>query len=223
MLRGALHAAATRRDRRASNGATGALLARIHRYTLNRLRAEIEPVTPADFMRFLFAWQHVDAGDAADRARRTARGRSRMLDGFELAAGAWERAVLPARVDRYEPAMLDMLCLAGEVGWARLSTPAAESRAARAGAGDAVALFLREHADAWQTLRTSRTIECRRCSAQPATRGSCSSVCATRGASFFSDLRARVRPRRRSARGTRSARWSPRAWPARTASPACAR
>ena len=46
-----------------------------------------------------------------------------MLDGFELAAGAWERAVLPARLDRYEPSMLDMLCLAGEVGWARLSPP----------------------------------------------------------------------------------------------------
>ena len=36
------------------------LLARIHRYTLNRLRAEIEPVSPADFMRFLFTWQRVD-------------------------------------------------------------------------------------------------------------------------------------------------------------------
>src|SRR4029078_6468664 len=36
------------------------LLARIHRHTLNRLRAEIEPVSPADFMRFLFAWQHID-------------------------------------------------------------------------------------------------------------------------------------------------------------------
>src|SRR5207237_5700520 len=36
-----------------------ALLARIHRYTLNRLRTEIEAVTPADYMRFLFVWQHV--------------------------------------------------------------------------------------------------------------------------------------------------------------------
>ena len=62
-------------DRR-SSGATARLLARIHRYTLNRLRAEIEPVSPADFMRFLFAWQHVDAGEPADRRRRAARGRS---------------------------------------------------------------------------------------------------------------------------------------------------
>ena len=37
------------------------LLARIHRATLQRLRAEIQPVSPADFMRFLFAWQHLDA------------------------------------------------------------------------------------------------------------------------------------------------------------------
>src|SRR2546425_482341 len=35
------------------------LLARIHRYTLDRLRKEIEPVTAADFMRFLFRWQRL--------------------------------------------------------------------------------------------------------------------------------------------------------------------
>jgi len=35
------------------------LLARIHRYTLERLRREIEPVTTALFLRFLFVWQRV--------------------------------------------------------------------------------------------------------------------------------------------------------------------
>ena len=118
------------------------LLARIHRYTLNRLRAEIEPVSPADFMRFLFAWQHVDASSKLTGVEglRTVIG---VLDGFELAAGAWERYILPARLDRYEPSMLDMLCLSGEVGWARLSDAGA----------NAVALFPREHGEAWQTLR----------------------------------------------------------------------
>ena len=38
------------------------LLARIHRYTLKRLRREIEPVAPRDFMRFLFDWQRVAPG-----------------------------------------------------------------------------------------------------------------------------------------------------------------
>src|SRR5205823_3793075 len=92
------------------------LLARIHRYTLNRLRAEIEPVSPADFMRFLFAWQHVDrsARLVGVDGLRAAIGQ---LEGLELAAGAWEGAVLPARIDGYDPSMLDTLCLTGEVGW----------------------------------------------------------------------------------------------------------
>jgi ATP-dependent Lhr-like helicase len=125
------------------------LLARIHRYTLNRLRAEISPVTPADFMRFLFVWQHVDpssmcAGPDGLRAVIA------QLDGVELPARAWERDVLPLRIEGYDPAMLDMLCLTGEVGWARLSTGPTQVVGATP-----IALFLREHADAWLALRTS--------------------------------------------------------------------
>ena len=124
-----------------------ALLARIHRYTLNRLRAEISPVTPADFMRFLFAWQHVDpstllTGPDGLRAIVT------QLDGLEVPARAWEGEVLRARIERYEPALLDMLCLTGEVGWARLSTGPTQVVGATP-----IALYLREHADAWLTLR----------------------------------------------------------------------
>ena len=132
-----------------------ALLARIHRYTLNRLRAEIEPVSAADFMRFLFRWQHVARGDCLsgiDGLREIVA----QLDGFELPAGAWERAVFPARLDGYEPHMLDLLCLAGEVGWARLtSTPPDASRRPRLVPATPVALFLREHGDVWATLIAS--------------------------------------------------------------------
>jgi ATP-dependent Lhr-like helicase len=128
------------------------LLARIHRYTLNRLRAEIEPVSPADFMRFLFAWQHVDpaarlAGIDGVRAVIEA------LDGYEVAADAWERAVLPARVDGYDAAMLDTLSLTGDIGWARLSSPSDETT--QMVGATPIALFLREHADAWAALKTS--------------------------------------------------------------------
>src|SRR3970040_339115 len=42
------------------------LLARIHRYTLDRLRKEIEPVAAADFLRFLFRWQRVSEGARAE-------------------------------------------------------------------------------------------------------------------------------------------------------------
>ena len=127
------------------------LLARIHRYTLNRLRAEIAPVTPADFMRFLFQWQHVEvpsrlSGSEGLRAIVT------QLDGVELPARAWERDVFPARLDRYDASMLDMLCLTGEVGWARLSTGPTQVVGATP-----VAIFLREHADAWLVNRSDRS------------------------------------------------------------------
>src|SRR6202044_2788199 len=49
------------------------------------------------------------------------------LQGLEVAAGEWERNVLPARVKAYDPKWLDELCLAGEVAWGRLTPrPATE-------------------------------------------------------------------------------------------------
>jgi ATP-dependent Lhr-like helicase len=129
------------------------LLARIHRYTLNRLRAEIEPAGTADFMRFLFAWQHVtpsarlSGGDGLQQL-------IAQLDGFEIAASAWEKSILPPRMDRYDPSLLDVLCLAGEVGWARLS-PATGAMPVGA---TPVALYLRDHAAAWQALRGDAAI-----------------------------------------------------------------
>ena len=96
------------------------ILARIHRDTIARLRKEIEPVSAADFARFLFRWQHVAEASHA-------RGDGGLLDvveqlqGFEAAAAAWESEILPARVADYKPSMLDNLCLAGEVAWGRFS------------------------------------------------------------------------------------------------------
>ncbi|HJY33823.1 MAG TPA: hypothetical protein VJ260_03175, partial [Vicinamibacterales bacterium] len=136
------------------------LLARIHRLTLNRLRAEIEPVTPAEFMRFLFTWQHVSPAHRLTGLEGL-RAVVAQLDGVELAAGAWERHILPARVQGYEPAMLDLLCFSGEVAWARLS---GRSGSGRAGAerprpirSTPVALFLREHRPAWHALSVTST------------------------------------------------------------------
>ena len=123
------------------------LLARIHRYTLNRLRSEIAPVGAADFMRFLFAWQHVDpahvlTGPEGLRAVLT------QLDGVEVPARAWEKHVLRARIDRYEPAHLDLLCLTGEVAWARFSSGPTQVVGATP-----IALVLRENVDVCQALR----------------------------------------------------------------------
>jgi len=96
------------------------LLARIHRYTLDRLRSEIEPVSPQDFMRYLLARQHV-GGNRRLEGKRGLLDVIAQLQGFEIAASAWERDVLPLRVANYDPRWLDDLCLAGEVVWSRLS------------------------------------------------------------------------------------------------------
>jgi ATP-dependent helicase Lhr and Lhr-like helicase len=95
------------------------LLARIHRLTIGRLRREIEPVSAADFIRFLLRWQHIHSGTQLH-------GRAGLvqiigqLQGLELPAPAWEAHIFPARIGRYDPSTLEDLCLAGEVSWGRL-------------------------------------------------------------------------------------------------------
>ena len=102
------------------------LLARIHRLTLGRMRKEIEPVSAADFMVFLLAWQHVLPGTQL-RGREGIQRIIEQLQGLELPAPAWEQHVLPARIERYDPADLEHLCLAGVIAWGRLRTESNDS------------------------------------------------------------------------------------------------
>ena len=95
------------------------VLARIHRYTVNRLRQEIEPVEMRDFIRFLFHWQRV-AAEARVEGPDAVSGVISQLEGFEAPAAAWEMEILPARVNEYDPGWLDELSLAGRVAWSRL-------------------------------------------------------------------------------------------------------
>ncbi|TMH36474.1 MAG: DEAD/DEAH box helicase [Betaproteobacteria bacterium] len=99
-----------------------ALLARIHRYTVGRLRQEIEPVSSRDFMRFLCRWQHVLAAERRQGPDALA-ALIAQLEGFEAPAAAWESEILPARLDNYEFTWLDDLCLAGRATWTRLTVP----------------------------------------------------------------------------------------------------
>ncbi|MEB2286157.1 MAG: DEAD/DEAH box helicase [Myxococcales bacterium] len=105
------------------------LLARIHHLTIGRLRREIEPVSAADFMLFLLGWQHV-LPETRLHGRDGLAAVIAQLHGFELAAPAWERSILPARITDYEPGLLDDLCLAGIVTWGRFSELAADGAAA---------------------------------------------------------------------------------------------
>ena len=131
------------------------ILARIHRATLQRLRAEIQPVTVADFMRFLFEWQHVTPSSRLSGIEGL-RAVVAQLDGFELAADAWDRHVLPARVSGYDSSLLDLLCYGGEAAWARLSAPPSLPESTllppRPIRATPVALMLREHLRLWRAI-----------------------------------------------------------------------
>ncbi len=96
------------------------LLARIHRYTLDRLRQEIEPVTSQDLMRFLLRWQHVAPGTQLEGKRGLLEAVAQ-LQGFDIPAVAWERHILPARIAAYKGSWLDELCMSGDVAWGRLA------------------------------------------------------------------------------------------------------
>jgi ATP-dependent Lhr-like helicase len=131
-----------------------ALLARIHRYTVQRLRQEIEAVSTQDFMRFLFRWQHLlpnerrEGPDALDAV-------IGQLQGFEAPVGAWESEILPARLEAYDMTWLDDLCLTGRVMWTRLSPPGLPSGVAHAGPirTTPVALLPRRSAAMWNRLQ----------------------------------------------------------------------
>jgi ATP-dependent Lhr-like helicase len=96
------------------------LLARIHHLTVATLRKQVEPVTAAQYMRWLLRWQHVTPNSQASGERGLLEV-VRQLQGFEIPANAWEKQVLRPRINGYDPAVLDQLCLTGAVGWGRLS------------------------------------------------------------------------------------------------------
>ncbi len=160
------------------------LLSRIHHYTLKRLRAEIEPVAARDFLRFLFAWQHV-SGDARMAGPKALDQIVAQLEGFEAPAAASENG-WPARLGDYEPAWLDERCLAGQIGWMRL-----RPRNGRAQGGGRpapvrttpITLLPRRHTGLWSAVAP------RDAAAPPGSRAQAVADCIKQhGASFFDEL-----------------------------------
>jgi ATP-dependent Lhr-like helicase len=96
------------------------LLARIHRYTVKRLRREIEPVALQDFMRFLFDWQHVSTASQGQGAA-VLPAVVGQFEGYPAAASAWDSDILPARIKDYSATWLDELCRSGRLAWTRLT------------------------------------------------------------------------------------------------------
>ncbi|HEY5101438.1 MAG TPA: DEAD/DEAH box helicase, partial [Steroidobacteraceae bacterium] len=160
-----------------------ALLARIHRYTLNRLRAEIEPVPARDFLRFLIEWQRV-APAARMQGPDAVAAILGQLEGCELPAGAWETEILPARITEYEPAWLDEHCLAGRFVWTRMTARAADpERGAAPVRATPIALIARRNLRLWSGFTSAVQTDQLTASARAIIE--CLTV---EGASFFDDL-----------------------------------
>jgi ATP-dependent Lhr-like helicase len=161
------------------------LLARIHRYTVKRLRAEIEPIEARDFLRFLFEWQRVtptgrmEGPDAVGAILA-------QLEGFEAPASAWETEILPSRISEYEPAWLDEQCLAGRFLWTRLSSRRSDpERGAAPVRATPIVLLARRNLRLWSTLAAGADPVHLSASAQRV-----ASYLATHGASFFDEITA---------------------------------
>ena len=175
------------------------LLARIHRLTVATLRKQIEPVTAAQFMNWLLRWQHIASGTQV-RGEHGTLEVIRQLQGFEIPASAWERFVLGRRIAGYDPAHLDQLCLAGAVGWGRLSPhPATIDSGGNNGQPDQerrrrviptrvapIAFFVREDAD-WMQPRHPEADDSVASILSPVAR-SVLELLQQRGALFFPDM-----------------------------------
>ncbi len=172
------------------------LLARIHRRTVGKLRKEIEPVATADFMRFLFQWQHVAPG-SRQHGEAGLLEVVRQLAGFEVAASSWDSQLLRVRMGKYEPALLDRLCLSGAVSWGRLAphprlmdqTAREEGRRITPTSLAPISLFPREEG-VWllEALRDDFGAGLDPYAALSAVARNLRRVLEERGASFFADL-----------------------------------
>jgi ATP-dependent helicase Lhr and Lhr-like helicase len=98
------------------------LLARVRSAMVERLRAAVQPVSPADFERFLPAWQHGTPHTARSGPRGLA-DTLQQLASAQFTTAAWETLVLPAHLEAYHREWLDQCTLSGEFVWLRLWSP----------------------------------------------------------------------------------------------------
>ena len=167
------------------------LLARIHRYSLKQLRSEIEAVSPADFMRFLFSWHRItDRGEGIE----TLSDVIDQLEGFAIPAKLWEQSILPARLDTYMSSWLDTLCVTGRINWLRKTLSETKSsdkqgrqkvRASTTVSNTPICLINRQFVQVWKQLYKEKADFA---TVLSSTASKIKQQLESHGASFFEDL-----------------------------------
>ena len=144
------------------------LLQRIHRYTIDIHRKAIKPVSLETYTEFLFD-QHQLASIRQEGADREPAldGQTQMenclniMDGYSAPAVSWESDIYPARIESYDPAWLDVLCISGRAVWGRYILPSSSrargsSRTSGPVKSTPVALMKRNNLDIWQALAAAQ-------------------------------------------------------------------
>ncbi|MGR9107751.1 MAG: DEAD/DEAH box helicase [Gammaproteobacteria bacterium] len=157
------------------------LLARIHRYTLSRLRKAIEPVSATVFLRFLFQWQHVHPEHRLQGSEACAAVIGQ-LEGYEAAAVAWESDLLPARIAQYSPDGLDNLCMTGRYLWARMGAQGTGSAPLKS---TPLSFIARKHLSLWRATNPLAAASTLSGASERIVE-----ILSGRGASFFDELAA---------------------------------
>ena len=134
------------------------LLARIHRLTIHRLRADRSGVAGG--------FSSLPARVATRQPSHRVEGPEgvkavlELLDGYEMPAAAWEPEVPALRVNNYTPAWLDQLCFTGRIGWCRLTSPqSANGSLATPVRSSPISIYARENLPHWLALRSIAAAE----------------------------------------------------------------
>lgn len=138
------------------------LLQRIHRYTIDTHRKRIKPVSLQVYTQFLFDLHSMRGITETEASPSTAdldgqtrlQASTQMLDGLSAPAAAWESDLYPQRVNGYDPAWLDQLCISGRLVWGRYTLSSTHSGKRRGGPIKAspITIANRSNLDIWQAL-----------------------------------------------------------------------
>ena len=131
------------------------LLARIHRYTLRKLRREIAPVAAADFMRYLFEWQFI-APESRLEGPQALENVLDQMEGFEAPAASWEGDIFPSRIKDYDYLWLDVHCLSGNFLWGRFANKSQTKNPIKT---TPLSFIRRTRTDLWKQLRKPFTTQ----------------------------------------------------------------
>ena len=115
-----------RRDVEVCEWATRRVVELARNRALAALRKQIQAVDLATFAAFLQRWQHLDPREHLDGASGVS-AILRQMTGLPRAPGAWERDIIPGRLERYEPAWLAQIATGGSIVWAGGSRPDPDS------------------------------------------------------------------------------------------------